>query len=140
MLGQPQYLQPSGHFLVRVCPPQTTMPLGVGYLGLGRLTAFSETSTKPVASNIKANLTLVTFTKYSFILRVIIAEHTAKLHKLAAIRVVDIGASALIDDDEVDMLGNFMTFTRAHHFTALSYHCCSAFKMLPNCEYMVTSM
>jgi hypothetical protein len=45
-----------------------TLPLGVGYLGLGRLTArFSETSTKPFASNIKANLTLVTFAKYSFI-------------------------------------------------------------------------
>ena len=25
------------------------------------------------------------------------------------------------------MLGNFMTFTRAHHFTAFSCHCCSEF-------------
>ena len=45
-----------------------TLPLGVDYLGLGRLTArFSETSTKPFASNIKANLTLVTFAECSFI-------------------------------------------------------------------------
>ena len=101
--------------------------LGVGYLGLGRLTAFSETSTKPFASNIKANLTLVTFTKYSFIWRVIIAEHIAKLHKLAAIRTLDIGVGVLVDYDKVDVLGNFMTFTRAYHFTAFSCHCCSAF-------------
>jgi len=101
---------------------------GVGYLGLGRLTArFSETSTKPFASNIKANLTLVTFTKYSFIWRVIIAEHAAKLHKLATIRIVDIGVGVLIDDDEIDVLGNFVTLTRAHHLTAFSCHCCSAF-------------
>ena len=77
---------PGAIYLVRECPPQTMLSgmsglessfacryghllgAGVGYLGLGCLTArFSETSTKPFASNIKANLTLVTFTKYSFI-------------------------------------------------------------------------
>jgi hypothetical protein len=117
-----------------------TLPLGVGYLGLGRLTdRFSETSTKPFASNIKANLTLVTFAKYSFILRVIVAEHIAKLHKLAAIRIVDTGAGVLVDDDEVNMLGNFMTFTRAHHFTAFSCHCAPNSQMMPSWGHMVTS-
>ena len=109
-------------------PDTATLPLGVGYLGLGRLTArFSETSAKPFASNIKANLTLVTFTKGSFISRVMITEHTAMLHKLAAVRIVDIGVCVLVDDGQVDMLGNFMTFTRAHHLTASSHHCYTTF-------------
>jgi hypothetical protein len=87
---RPQYLQLRGRFVLSVSARlrpchrarnghvwsgvilrvqgTATLPLGVDYLGLGRLTArFSETSTKPFASNIKANLTLVTFAKYSFI-------------------------------------------------------------------------